>query len=390
MPLRMKATAYDEAVLRAQKRAARKSKHRSRPRSESLTPPRNPPKDLDGNADRTGYFGQGTDDDYHGPEDDSRLPPPQAHKRTRTDDEFLEALADAEAADSGIGAFEDDFYARQVPAYATTYGSAAGAAAGIAPAPAYLSHMDEDEYAEFVRAGMWRRKNRDEVERLERLDKERRAKDERDRLDKDKRDRDERERIRRLEERKKRKSKEDEVEARRRYDEGWRKLQQAVAAAAAAPPPPPPPPAPSTSAAPTAPDASLSDTDAPPPSADADADADPPSDPPPTSSSTSTSFPLRFTDFPWPLYPPMAFPPLSWPSLTDLTSSSISSFLLPDSLPSAQHRQTLRQATLAYHPDRFERYVLRVPEDKEDVRERLRELGLRVSQVLNDLAKRGS
>ncbi|GAA5843039.1 hypothetical protein JCM9279_001840 [Rhodotorula babjevae] len=384
MPLRMKATAYDEAVLRAQKRAARKSKHRSRPRSESLTPPRNPPKDQKGmhkDDIDTPYFGQGTDDDYHPPGDDpdAHLPPPQAHKRTRTDDEFLEALADAEQADSGIGAFEDDFYARQVPAYATTYGSAAGAAAGIAPAASYLSHMDEDEYAEFVRAGMWRRKNRDEVERLERLDKERRAKEERERKDKDKRDREERERIRRLEERKKRKSKEEEVDARRRYDEGWKKLQQAVAAAAAAPPPPPP-----TPSMPVAPDAPTVDVDS---AATVEAAAPPD---PPSSSSTSTSFPLRFTDFPWPLYPPMAFPPLSWPSLSDLTSSSISAFLLPDSLASSEHKQTLRQATLAYHPDRFERYVLRVPEDKEDVRERLRELGLRVSQVLNDLAKRGS
>ncbi|TNY23305.1 hypothetical protein DMC30DRAFT_347652 [Rhodotorula diobovata] len=349
MPLRMKATSYDEAVIRAQKRAARKSKHRPRPRDESLTPPRNPPK--------PDYFGQGTDDDYdpHHPEGD--VPPTQAHKRTRTDDEFLEALADAEAADRGIGAFEDDFYARQVPAYATTYGSAAGAAAGIVPpassSSSYLGQMDEDEYAEFVRAGMWRRKNREEVERLERLEKERREKDERDRRDRDKAMREERERIRRLEERKKRKSKEEETEARKRYDEGWRKLHQAVSAAGAAPP------AASTSAS-------------------------------ASSSASKSSFPLRFSDFPWPLYPPMAFPPLSWPAPTDLTTAAISSFLLPDSLPADKHKATLRQAVLAYHPDRFERYVLRVPEDKEDVRERVRELGLRVSQVLNDLAKRGA
>lgn len=380
MPLRMKATSYDEAVIRAQKRAARKSKHRPRPRDESLTPPRNPPK--------PDYFGQGTDDDYdpHHPEGD--VPPTQAHKRTRTDDEFLEALADAEAADRGIGAFEDDFYARQVPAYATTYGSAAGAAAGIVPpassSSSYLGQMDEDEYAEFVRAGMWRRKNREEVERLERLEKERREKDERDRRDRDKAMREERERIRRLEERKKRKSKEEETEARKRYDEGWRKLHQAVSAAGAAPP------AASTSASASS---SASSTPAPPPP-EAPADgSDAPTDAPEAAkpaTDSKFSFPLRFSDFPWPLYPPMAFPPLSWPAPTDLTTAAISSFLLPDSLPADKHKATLRQAVLAYHPDRFERYVLRVPEDKEDVRERVRELGLRVSQVLNDLAKRGA
>lgn len=86
----------------------------------------------------------------------------------------------------------------------------------------------------------------------------------------------------------------------------------------------------------------------------------------------------------------MAFPPLTWPSLDELTPSAISSFLLPDSLPADKHKATLRQAVLAYHPDRFERFVLRVPEAKEDVRERVRELGLRVSQVLNDLSKRGA
>ncbi|BGP50408.1 hypothetical protein JCM10450v2_006327 [Rhodotorula kratochvilovae] len=372
MPLRMKATPYDDAVRRAQKRAARKSKHRPRPdRDESLTPPRNPPRP----------------DAFEGLDEEPDVPPPQAHKR---DDEqgFLDALADAEAADCGVGYHEDQFYARQVPAYATRYSSAAGAAAGIAPPGqgSYLNQMDEDEYAEFVRAGMWRRRNREEVERLERMDKERKAREEREKKEKDQRDREERERIRRLEERRKRQSKEDELEARRRYDEGWKKLQQAAAA------PPPPPAAP---AAYTAASSSAASTPAPPPPADgASTDAtDITADAPPAAETPAdkppASFPLRFSDFPWPLFPPLAFPPLSWPTPEDLTPSAISAFLLPDSLPADKHKATIRQAVLAYHPDRFERYVLRVPEEKEETRVRVRELGLRVSQVLNDLAKKG-
>ncbi|KAG0657948.1 hypothetical protein C6P46_006120 [Rhodotorula mucilaginosa] len=362
-PLRMKATnSADEAVLRAeqraQRKATRKKQKRSRhddgdtPRAESLTPPRNPPKQL-------------REHDW-GP-DESALPPEQAYKRTRTDDEFYEALADAQAQDQGVGYYEDELYARQVPAYATYYSSAAAAAAGIDPAPpkkgSWLSNMDDDEYAEYVRAGMWRVKNKAEVERMERAEKERKEREERERRERDKLAREERERIRKLEERKKRKSEEEAEAARARYDDGWRKLQQAVAAA---------------------PVTTKSSTATPEPVPDATAAAAPPG------TTDLASFPLRFTDFPWPLYPPMAFPPLSWPTLDDISSASISSFLLPDSLPTDKHKAVLRQAVLAYHPDRFERYVLKIPEDKEDVRERVRQLGLRVSQVLNDLSKKSS
>ncbi|BGP18594.1 hypothetical protein JCM10213_002118 [Rhodosporidiobolus nylandii] len=340
MPLRMKdSKSSDEAVLAAQQRASRKSrrKHR-REREESLTPPRNPPKASSSVA--AGDWGF----------DESALPPEQAYKRTRTDDEFYEALADAEVQDQGVGFYEDELYSRQMPTYSSYYGSAAGAAAGVAPGSKgnYLAQMDEDEYAEYVRAGIWRMRNKEELERQERAAKQKKEQEERQRREKEKLDREERERIRKLEERRKRKSKEEEEGALRRYEEAWKKLQAA-----------PPPSAPSSSAEPS---------QAPPPSA----------------------FPLRFTDFPWPLFPPIALPPLSWPAVTDLTAPAISSFLLPDSLPAEKHKAVLRQAILAYHPDRFQRFVSRIPEEKEDVRERVRELGLRVSQVLNELGKNGA
>lgn len=374
-PLRMKATSpADEAVLRAQGRAQKKSRKRhsrtAEPqshgpghRAESLTPPRNPPRPK-----------PILEDDDWGP-DESALPPEQAYKRTRTEDEFYESLADAQAQDQGVGYYEDELFARQVPAYATHYSSAAAAAAGIDPNLAtkstWLSNMDDDEYAEYVRAGMWRVKNKAEVERMERAEKERKEREERERREQEKSRREERERIRNLEERKKRKTKEEEEGARQRYDEGWRKLQHAVATA------PPPPPARSASKSAT-------------PTTEASADDGAEESEAIASTAQANAFPLRFSDFPWPLYPPMAFPPLSWPSTEDITSSTVSAFLLPDSLAADKHKNVLRQAVLAYHPDRFERYVLRIPEDKEEVRDRVRELGLRVSQVLNDLSKKGS
>ncbi|GEM10615.1 hypothetical protein Rt10032_c11g4632 [Rhodotorula toruloides] len=327
-PLRMKETSNpDEAVLQAERRAARKSRKKRPPSDESLTPPRSrfrPPPPAPVAPEDWGF-------------DESALPPEQAYKKMRTDDEFYESLADAEAQDQGVGYFENELYARQVPAYASHYGSAAAAAAGIDPVGKgnWLNQMDDEEYAEWVRAGMWRRRNKEEMERIERAEKERKVKEERERVEREKRTREERERIRKLEERKKRKSEEEEKAARTRYDDGWKKLQQAVA----------------TSAAPA--------------STDAATDGDT------SSSGTATpAFPLRFTDFPWPLYPPMAFPPLSWPALSDITSTALTTFLLPPSLSADKHKAVLRQAVLAYHPDRFERYVLKIPEEKEDVRER--------------------
>ncbi|GAA5975007.1 hypothetical protein JCM11641_006800 [Rhodosporidiobolus odoratus] len=348
MPLRMKDSKFsDEAVLSAQARASRKSrrKHRRDREQESLTPPRHRPAASSQSV---------TPDDWGF--DESSLPPEQAHKRTRTDDEFFESLADAEQQDQGVGYFEEELFSRQMPTYNSYYGSAAGAAAGFEKGSTgnHLAQMDEEEYAEYVRAGIWRMRHKEELERQERAAKEKKVKEEREKKENEKRNREERERIRKLEERRKQKNKEEEEGAQRRYEEGWKRLQQ-------------PAPASASSAAPTA-----TPTD---------------NFQPSSSSKPPTPYPLRFTDFPWPLFPPLALPPLSWPQVSDFTAPAISTFLLPDSLPSEKHKAVLRQAVLAYHPDRFERLVGRIPEEKEDVRERVRELGLRVSQVLNELMK---
>lgn len=333
--LRMKpSTSTEEAVLSAQRRARREShRKRQRHKTESISPPRNPPPPCG--------------DEF----DESSLPPEQAYKRTRTieeeEEEFEERLRDAAREDGSREFIEESMYARQVPAYASYYGNAAGVAAGVrGGGGGGEMMMDEEEYAEYVRAGMWRRKNREEVERIERMEKERKAKEERERKENVERDRLERERIRRLEEKRKRRNREEDEKSRQRYEVAWQKLQQMNTASA-----------------------KMSTAD----------DG--------TTKTSTNQYPLQFTDFPWPIFPPVAFPPLSWPSSTDLTVPSLTSFLLPSSLSSEQRRQKLRSTVLAYHPDRFERYVLKIPEEKEETRYRVRELGLRTSQLLNELMK---
>lgn len=271
---------------------------------------------------------------------------------------FADRLRNAAAEDEGVGFHEEMMYAREAAAF--SYGGAAGVAMGLNGAGGSAGAgtgrgMDEEEYAEYVRAGMWRRKNKEEIERRELLEKERKVKEEKEKVEGEKRRREEREKIRRLEERRRANSEKEEQDARAAYEERWKKL-------LAAPPPTPNPTPPA--------EPSSSSIDTPP---------------------APTPTPLRFTSFPWPLYPPMPLPPLSWPSASHITSTALSTFLLSH-LPSASRKATLRQAVLAYHPDRFERLVMRVPEDKEggtETRERVRELGLRTSQVLNDLMKAG-
>lgn len=338
--LRMKDTPEDiEAILKAERRALRKRRRKEERHREtdSMTPPR---------AASSRVF----DDDGF---DESSLPPGQAVKP----EVWVDKLMDAVESDSGPGYYEDLMYSRQNAA-AFSYGGAAGIAMGVTKSG--LDAMDEEEYAEHVRAGMWRRKNKDEAERAEAADKARRAREAKEAIESEKRQRVEREKIRKLEEKTKQRNKRDELDARERYDSAWKKLQ--------APPRVPPPaataqPPPTSTPAPTADEASA----APAPVA-------------------PQHYPLRYTDFPWPLYSNVPYPPISWPAAADITATAISTFLLSH-LDAAAKKAALRAAVLAYHPDRFDRLVSRIPEEKEDVRERVKELGLRVSQVLNDLLK---
>ncbi|GAA6011114.1 hypothetical protein JCM11491_006732 [Sporobolomyces phaffii] len=333
--LRMKPSTLsstEEAVLRATRRASRKSKHKRRA-SESISPPRHPPAPPP----------QPPPDDF----DESSVPPSQAYKQTRAEEEdedeaeFEYKLRDAANADQGIG-----FYEYHHLAYSTSYGSAAGNAAGVR-GPAATAGMDEEEYAEYIRAGMWRLQNKERLEWMEKQEKLRREQEERDRVQQIERERKEAQRRRKLEQRKRDESKLEQARARERYEVGWKKLHALGGGGGG-----------------TAMGGSEGDAKA---------------------------RSLRFTDFVWPLFPPFALPPISWPTPNEITSTSIEEFLLPEEVQGEARKAKLRAAVLSYHPDRFERFVAKVgtddDSDDDGVRDRVRELGLRVSQVLNDLLK---
>lgn len=328
--LRMKETSLsstEEAVLRATRRASRKSSSKSkRHKSESISPPRNNSKQSD--------F------------DESSIPPSQAYKRSRTEEEeeeeeeleFQEKLKEASYVDQGIGYYEESLY------YSTGYSSALRNATGKPPQRQLVGGMDEEEYAEYIRAGMWRLQNKERLEFLEKQEKLKKQRQEKDRIERIEKEKKSKLKKLKLERIKRDQFEKDRNEARERYKLGWNKLQKL------------------------------------------------------NNNSSDSSGSLRFTDFVWPVFPPFALPPLSWPQLEDIKKEAIEQFLLPPSSSGVasveeeeERRGKLRSAVLSYHPDRFERLVSKIQQDEENegdsVRERVRELGLRVSQVLNDLLK---
>ncbi|KAI5479207.1 hypothetical protein MNV49_003901 [Pseudohyphozyma bogoriensis] len=350
--LRMKDTPVEDAdkVLKAERKARKRRKReqarRGAVREESMTPPRASTSKLDE-----------MEFDF----DESSLPPEQARKREFYEEEdelederrnagrWEDKLRTAAEEDRGVGYYEDLLYSRQ-PAAGFSFGSAADAAmGGKGKGQKDVDMMDDEEYAEYVRAGIWYRKNKELEEAKEAQRRIMREKEEKERIENEKRDAEERRRIQKLEAMNSKRREAESVEARKRYDDLWKKL---VA--------PPKPPATTTAT-----------------SKDDGGDS---------TSSSKQPYPLRFTDFPWPIYPKVPFPPLSWPTTDDITSSAISSFLLAHLEPAAR-KASVRAAVLAYHPDRFDRLLSRIPEDNEELRERVRELGLRVSQQLNDLLK---
>jgi actin-related protein len=88
---------------------------------------------------------------------------------------------------------------------------------------------------------------------------------------------------------------------------------------------------------------------------------------------------LRLEDFPW---------PISRESGGQLDADGVQSFLLAhldvgdltEQDLAKKRKQALRTAVLAYHPDRFERYVLRVQENQ---RTSVREMGRKLCMMLS-------
>ncbi|KAF8316098.1 hypothetical protein DL93DRAFT_2078331 [Clavulina sp. PMI_390] len=248
------------------------------------------------------------------------------------------------------------------------------------------SLMTEEQYAEWIRQGMWRRTHRTEVESAERRAREREARRERDREARKAVEAEERERRRRWDkeerarEERRQREKEEHERVRRgevwiTYGERWEALRAAAAAVSAA----------------------TGELDGTTVSGQAGAEA----------STTANSPKYTFNTLPW----PTEFPPASPASLT---KSAISSFLRSYPYISSSsstsssasgdkyksQKQLIREALLAYHPDRFVgRYMSLVasntPADgggdgDAAEKEKVMEGVLRVTGVLNTLLEEES
>lgn len=196
------------------------------------------------------------------------------------------------------------------------------------------SRIEEEEYAEWVRKGMWRRTHRAEVEAQEQAELERTRRKEREKVarravQKEEREREEQRARKREEEEKKRRE-----EAWGSYRALWNVLITTAARASAS---------------------GLNN--------EQEYGAKRP--------------PLTFMALPWPTYPPPSVP-------SSLTKQNISSFLLsPSHSIDKTRKQRLREALLDYHPDRF---VGRYLELVENSQRRLVEEGVgNVVRALNAL-----
>lgn len=186
--------------------------------------------------------------------------------------------------------------------------------------------MEEEDYAEWVRAGMWRKKHAEEHEEQLRKEKER--------ADRRKREEAVREETRRLEraaesERRRRrngKERQREADARAAYDAQWKQL--------------------------------LATTD--------------------------TDDILAFSNVPWPVFGSREA------KLDDFTLESVSTFLLPptgsdvdEETAKKERKDKLRETMLRFHPDKFEGRILARVHDKE--KERVKEAVGVVARILGEL-----
>ncbi|KAI5450568.1 hypothetical protein NCC49_003023 [Naganishia albida] len=205
------------------------------------------------------------------------------------------------------------------------------------------STMDDEEYAEAIRYGMWRRQNKDEVERLERLNKLQEEEDRKKARAKEAQEREEKRRI--------------EVLTRERGAQDAKRTQQ-----------------------------ELSDYKAKWETLRTTAAAD-----------GKSEFPtLRLVDMPWPIFYGSSFHVFApgmlsrekvekfYTAMIPLTGDNPTT---PTTAPEQDRtalKKILREAILAYHPDRFVgRYLAKVHEDEKDL---VREAVIRTSQIINEIA----
>lgn len=354
--LNLKWTSVDEEAKqwRRAQRAARYKAESSSSRPPRSSPTRSASPNNPFSSTEPGVERHPLEDEFNA----HHLPPESLQKLREEIEEarFRAKLMDAMADDERLDQLEASFNAH-IPARWSTpdasgssssaFPDGTGDASGLDP-----SYMTEEQYTEWIRQGMWRRTHRTEVESAERRAQGRAAQKERERKAQEVVDKEERERERRRAERKKEKEKKAREQAWDAYRRKWEMLTRMAAEAAVS-------------------------------SASASAAARAPSPIPPQSrgshSQTRASSSLRFTDVPWPMHPPPNDPSL-------LTKSALSLFLFSkDHSHDKTRKQRIREALLAYHPDRFVgRYMPAIrAEDQKEVQETV----VIVTGFLNALAE---
>ncbi|KAG9077691.1 hypothetical protein FRC06_008758 [Ceratobasidium sp. 370] len=232
----------------------------------------------------------------HEPELDQAWVPPPASSKLDTEAlraemeerRFREKLFDAMGDDAGLDGTEAHYndYAYVPPRWRDP-GQSSVKLEGEG-----LSNMDDEQYAEWVREGMWRRTHRAEVEAQERAEEKKKKRKEKEKARKAETRRMEREAEERRARRQQVKEQQHVVDAWIAYDARWTQLRAKQAQPGE----------------------------------------------------------LAFTDLPWPSYPAPKLPL----SPDALSKQAISTFLLsPLHSIGKPRRQRLREALLLYHPDRF-------------------------------------
>ncbi|KAH7927444.1 hypothetical protein BV22DRAFT_274774 [Leucogyrophana mollusca] len=353
--IHLKRTPAEEAdrARRKAMKAARKSAKKSRPQSHPSDNHESDDADVHAGGTRNKRRKPDTysnvaneDEDIYGP-----LPPQASSSANKPDYEAIRAeLEEARFREKMWGALEDDERLDAMEARLNDFAHVPHRWRGDDSMGSQLDdgnsmdprHMDDDEYAEWIRQGMWRKKHAREyeeealkkAEKAARRAREKEIKAESARLEKiaeETRKRKRREKDRRRDQ-----------EYREEYDRRWKELLQA---------------------------------------------------------SAQDIHTLAFEDIPWPL----AVAHASLITVEHLTPEAISAFLIPTPITSAPTRDTgitvptddsqikekkekLRETMLRFHPDKFEGRLMRrvVDRDKDRVKEAVGQIARALNTLMGD------
>ncbi|KAF8608193.1 hypothetical protein BDV93DRAFT_486785 [Ceratobasidium sp. AG-I] len=236
---------------------------------------------------------------------------------------FREKLFDAMGDDAGFDqteAYYNDF--SHVPPRWREPGESAAAKGPD------TSAMDDEQYAEWIREGMWKRTHRAEVEAREQAEKEKRKRKEKEKARREETKKMDREVDERRSRKQQLKEQQGALDAWGAYDAQWAQLR--------------------------------------------------------SSGRSEPDLKLSFMDLPWPSYPPPSLPL----SQEALSKQAISAFLLsPLHSVGKPRKQRLREALLLYHPDRFVAKWMGLVRER-DATEVQEAVG-RVARVLTGLVEEG-